>query len=283
MTDYHPLMSRAVSALERKNGENRRALYESARSALMARLHAVVPKLSHRDITRERLALEEAIRRVEAEFVRHLAVPRRLPPAEMRADAGGQVHLALRRAIYPIVLLGWTLSVGLLLSEGWFWPGGWDGKIALALALLWAAVQAADRLHARLRRRQRVTARNRAAEASETWQGGSEAAQVALANQRATALLLENLSGQQRRQYAKHRYFDVTGGESGKRYRIWHRPSMNVQELDALGEPKWIWCFHPVGVVICDVLLAQKMALELFEMDAIRIANRFSVRPYGVR
>ena len=55
---------------------------------------------------------------------------------------------------------------------------------------------------------------------------------------------------------------------------------MNVAELDGFGKPKWIWCFHPVGLVICDVLLAQKMALELFETEAIGIANRFSVEPY---
>jgi hypothetical protein len=108
-----------------------------------------------------------------------------------------------------------------------------------------------------------------------------ERVHVALANQRATALLLENLSDEQRLQYTNHRHFDVIGGESGKRYRIWHRPSMNVEELDAFDQPKCIWCFRPVGLVICDVLLAQKVALELFETDAIRIANRFSVETYG--
>ena len=61
---------------------------------------------------------------------------------------------------------------------------------------------------------------------------GIEPAHVALANQRATVLLLENLSDEQRRQYKIHQHFDVIGGESGTRYRIWHRPSMNVAELD---------------------------------------------------
>src|ERR1700674_5879032 len=67
MADYHPLISRAVSGLEKNTGENRRALYERARSALVAQLRSVQPALDESDITRERLALEEAIRKVEAE------------------------------------------------------------------------------------------------------------------------------------------------------------------------------------------------------------------------
>ena len=67
MADYHPLISRAVSGLDKNTGENCRALYERARSALVAQLRSVAPALDESDITRERLALEEAIRRVEAE------------------------------------------------------------------------------------------------------------------------------------------------------------------------------------------------------------------------
>jgi hypothetical protein len=70
MTDYHPLLSRAVNGLGNSTGEARRALYERARSALVAQLRAVEPTLSESDITKERLALEEAIRKVEAEAAR---------------------------------------------------------------------------------------------------------------------------------------------------------------------------------------------------------------------
>ena len=38
MADYYPLISRAVAGLEKNNGENRRALYERARAALLAQL-----------------------------------------------------------------------------------------------------------------------------------------------------------------------------------------------------------------------------------------------------
>jgi hypothetical protein len=70
MADYHPLVVRAVSGLDKNTGENRRALYERARAALVAQLRNVEPALDESDITRERLALEEAIRKVEAEAVK---------------------------------------------------------------------------------------------------------------------------------------------------------------------------------------------------------------------
>ncbi len=67
MADYEPLIARAVAGLEQNTGENRRVLYERARTALVSQLRGVDPPLEEGDITRERLALEEAIRKVEAE------------------------------------------------------------------------------------------------------------------------------------------------------------------------------------------------------------------------
>jgi hypothetical protein len=71
MADYHPLISRAVTGLESNTGENRRVLYERARAALVNQLRSVDPPLEESDITRERLALEEAIRKVEADATKH--------------------------------------------------------------------------------------------------------------------------------------------------------------------------------------------------------------------
>jgi hypothetical protein len=71
MADYYPLIARAVGGLDSNTGENRRALYERARAALVAQLRGVEPPLDEDEITRERLALEEAIRRVETEAVTH--------------------------------------------------------------------------------------------------------------------------------------------------------------------------------------------------------------------
>ena len=86
MADYHPLIARAVAGLEKNTGENRRALYERARVALVAQLRGVVPALEESEITRERLALEEAIRKVEAEAARQareMARPNLIKRAEM--------------------------------------------------------------------------------------------------------------------------------------------------------------------------------------------------------
>src|SRR3569832_2544406 len=68
MADYYPLIARAIAGLDPSApGESRRALYERARSALIAQLRSVEPPLSESEITRERLSLEEAVRKVESE------------------------------------------------------------------------------------------------------------------------------------------------------------------------------------------------------------------------
>ncbi len=89
MTDYQPLIARAVDGLAKNSGEARRALYERARTALVAQLRAVEPALSESDITKERLALEEAIRKVESDAARKaLAEPRAAAPAAR--SSGGE-------------------------------------------------------------------------------------------------------------------------------------------------------------------------------------------------
>jgi hypothetical protein len=65
MTDYYPLIARAVEELGRSTGEARQSLYERARNAV-AQLRSN-PALLEADIAKECLALEEAIHKVEAE------------------------------------------------------------------------------------------------------------------------------------------------------------------------------------------------------------------------
>jgi hypothetical protein len=86
MADYHPLIARAVDGLGTSTGEARRALYERARAALVAQLRAIEPPLSEADITRERLALEDAIRKVEAETVRKARTEPRPAPSPMQPN-----------------------------------------------------------------------------------------------------------------------------------------------------------------------------------------------------
>lgn len=84
MADYYPLIARAVAGLDHNAGDSRRALYERARTALIAQLRSVEPALSESEITRERLALEEAIRKVEQEAAQRAradaAKPKAPPP-----------------------------------------------------------------------------------------------------------------------------------------------------------------------------------------------------------
>ena len=68
MADYYPLISKAVSGYS--NAQDRRRLYERGRSTLMTELRAVKPPLSEATIAKERLAFEQAIRKVEAEEAR---------------------------------------------------------------------------------------------------------------------------------------------------------------------------------------------------------------------
>jgi hypothetical protein len=95
------------------------------------------------------------------------------------------------------------------------------------------------------------------------------------AHERGMRLLKDNLTPAQLQQYTRYGYFEVVGGKSGKRYRIRHGRSMNIDQLDKNGRRVCGWCFFPEGnLVTGDVMLAQKAALELFEAEALKIANK---------
>ena len=90
MNDYYPLIARAVERLDRSTGEARRAVYERARKAV-AQLRSNQPALLDADITKERIALEVAILKVEAEAERNSrtetgAEPRSAAPSEGMPD-----------------------------------------------------------------------------------------------------------------------------------------------------------------------------------------------------
>src|ERR1700730_16130872 len=100
MADYYPLIAKAVSGLEKSTGEARRALYDRARTALLAQLRGVEPALSEPDITRERLALEEAIRKVEGEAARPLPNEPPAPPPG-RPEARQELRQEPRQELRP--------------------------------------------------------------------------------------------------------------------------------------------------------------------------------------
>jgi hypothetical protein len=97
--------------------------------------------------------------------------------------------------------------------------------------------------------------------------------------ERGRRLLRDWLSTSQREQFDTNKYFDVIGCDTGRTYRIYDGRVMNVHELDEAGRPRMGWCFLPKGRLVAgDVMLAQKIALEAFEVDALKVAMRF--RPY---
>lgn len=94
---------------------------------------------------------------------------------------------------------------------------------------------------------------------------------------RSLQLLRRWLSPAQRTQYAHTGYFEVVGGETGNRYRIYTGASTNVCEIDNNGRPKVGLCFLPRGdLPIGDVMLAQKIALESCERSALAVARKFT-------
>src|SRR4051812_3727640 len=102
MADYYPLIARAIAGLDPSApGESRRALYERARTALIAQLRSVQPPLSETEITRERLSLEEAVRKVESEAAQRARDASRSGDASRSAARAGDSFRATTRPGRP--------------------------------------------------------------------------------------------------------------------------------------------------------------------------------------
>jgi hypothetical protein len=102
MADYYPLIARAIAGLDPSApGESRRALYERARSALIAQLRSVEPPLSESEITRERLSLEEAVRKVESEAAQRAREASR-PGSGDPSRTGSRASNSLRANARPL-------------------------------------------------------------------------------------------------------------------------------------------------------------------------------------
>ncbi len=65
MTDYYSVIARAVSRLASNTDGARHAIYEQARTALLAALRDFDPPLSETELANEQSVLEMAIRVVE--------------------------------------------------------------------------------------------------------------------------------------------------------------------------------------------------------------------------
>ncbi|MCW5698168.1 MAG: hypothetical protein KIS96_15775, partial [Bauldia sp.] len=67
MAEYYALLTKAVGGLNPNTVDARRGVYDKARQALIAQLKAINPPLPAAVISKQRLELEEAVRRVERE------------------------------------------------------------------------------------------------------------------------------------------------------------------------------------------------------------------------
>ncbi|WP_038363878.1 hypothetical protein [Bosea sp. UNC402CLCol] len=79
MADFYPILARAVAGLPDNSPEARRAIFDRARAALVAQLRGLDPPLSEAEIMRERLTLDEAVARIEAEYSEAPQPPARGP------------------------------------------------------------------------------------------------------------------------------------------------------------------------------------------------------------
>jgi hypothetical protein len=101
MADFYPILARAVAGLTDPSPEARRAIYERARTALVTQLRSLDPPLGEAEIMRERLSLDEAMARIEAEHGDAAPAPPPLPemPPAPPAANPEPVREALRPAM----------------------------------------------------------------------------------------------------------------------------------------------------------------------------------------
>lgn len=80
---------------------------------------------------------------------------------------------------------------------------------------------------------------------------------------RSLTLLMKQMNAQQRREFREHRYFYVTGGSSGDRYRIRVGTIANIDVMGAEGIVRHRLCARPADdVPVYDVMAAQLLHLQ---------------------
>ena len=88
MADYYAILKRAVEAVPTQTREQRQTIYDKARKALLAKLQNMDPPLTPADISKQRMALEEAVRAVERDLSGS-----GMSPAPAHHDADDEVHV----------------------------------------------------------------------------------------------------------------------------------------------------------------------------------------------
>ena len=90
MADYQSVLTRAVAKLpDASSADMRRAIYDRAREAMLTHLRGLHPRMPESDITREEIALNQAIALVEAKFDATEADPAKPTAAKPAPPAAG--------------------------------------------------------------------------------------------------------------------------------------------------------------------------------------------------
>ena len=90
MADYYVILKRAVGVLPEGTREQRQAIYDKARKALLAQLQNMDPPLAPAEITKQRMALEEAVRSVERDLTQEQERPRTEERVDVPAGNAGE-------------------------------------------------------------------------------------------------------------------------------------------------------------------------------------------------
>jgi hypothetical protein len=124
MVDYAPFLARAVATLNPNTSEQRQALYDRARRALVDKLRTSNPTLSDVDLRAESAALESSIRHVEADEVRRTARPQSKPERDAPIEKhSGNPLLTGRRQPLRIAAFAFGALVMLAGVAAYsFWP-----------------------------------------------------------------------------------------------------------------------------------------------------------------
>lgn len=88
----------------------------------------------------------------------------------------------------------------------------------------------------------------------------------------AEELLIDHLSGLQKSDWKKNKYFSVVSPK-GRNLRLLPRRTSNIEEFDSQNKRIGVYCIHPdFEIPINDQLLMQKMMIEHHEEEFFKIA-----------
>jgi predicted regulator of Ras-like GTPase activity (Roadblock/LC7/MglB family) len=93
MTDYYPLLARALATMPEADGAARAAIYQSARKAMIQTLSCEQPHALHPNVNIEQSEFDQAVSRIEAEIQRSSIKAQRERPETRARAALGPVRL----------------------------------------------------------------------------------------------------------------------------------------------------------------------------------------------